>query len=164
MPTMSKALIPGSFDPITLGHLDIIKRCSKLFDEVVVLIAKNSQKNYMLCSQKRASLATDAVKDLPNVKVDIFDGLLVEYAFLHNIDVTVKGIRNDADYQYELNMATTNEKLAKSMYNTSFETVFLPCSDNLSAVSSSLVRLLLSKNGDLSDLVPNPDLLKELLK
>lgn len=161
---MSKALLPGSYDPITVGHLDIIKRCSKMFDEVVVLIAKNAQKNYMLCSEKRATLVYDAVKELPNVKVDVFDGLLVEYAFHNNIDVTVKGIRNNADYQYEQNMAVTNEKLSQSLYCKSFETLFLQCSDSLSGVSSSLVRLILAKDGDLSNLVPNPELLKSTLK
>ena len=88
---MSKALLPGSYDPITVGHLDIIRRCSKLFDEIIVLISKNSAKNYMLCSKDRAILAEDAVKDIANVKVEIYDGFLVDYAKANNIDVTVKG-------------------------------------------------------------------------
>ncbi len=160
---MSKVLIPGSFDPITVGHLDIIKRCSVLFDEVVVLISKNQSKNYLLCSEKRAALAQDAVKDLKNVNVDIFDGYLVEYAKLHNIDVTVKGVRNSADYQYEDNMASTNMLLGKTLYGNDFETLFMPCSKQYSDVSSSIVRILLSQNGDVSALVPNSTLLLKML-
>jgi len=111
---MSKALIPGSFDPITNGHLDIIRRTSSLFDEVIVLVSKNASKNYMLCSKKRTALVEDAVKELPNVTVMCYDGLLVDFAAENGIDVTVKGIRNDKDYSYEENMAGANMLLSKS--------------------------------------------------
>lgn len=161
---MSKALLPGSYDPITVGHLDIIKRCSRQFDEVVVLISKNDAKNYMLCSQKRATLAENAVKDLSNVRVEIYDGLLVDFAQTHNIDVTVKGIRNEQDFAYEQNMAKTNMLLSEKMYGKPFETLFMPCRDEYSSVSSSAVRLLLSKSADVSSLVPNAKFLMEILK
>ncbi len=161
---MSKALIPGSFDPITVGHLDIITRASKMFDEVIVLISKNSSKNYMLCSEKRALLAADATKKLSNVKVAIFDGLLVDFAVVSDIDVTVKGVRNSKDFEYEQNMAQTNKLLSKKLYNRDFETMLLPCSKEYIDVSSTAVRLLLNKGADVSELVPNKDLLMKVIK
>jgi pantetheine-phosphate adenylyltransferase len=161
---MSKALLPGSYDPITVGHLDIIRRCSKMFDEVVVLISKNSSKNYMLCSKNRAALAEDAVKDLPNVRVDVFDGYLVDYAKANNIDVTVKGLRNGADFEYEQNMAYTNLQLSRNIHGYDFETLYMPCNKKFSDISSSLVRMLLQKNGSIDELVPNSKLLLELIK
>lgn len=160
---MSKALLPGSYDPITLGHLDIIKRCSKLFDEVIVLISKNSSKNYMLCSKSRAILAQDAVKYLPNVKVDMYDGYLIDYAKLNGIDVTVKGIRNSTDFEYEQNMAATNMLLSRNIYGVDFETIYMPCSKEYADVSSSLVRMILQKQGCVDSLVPNSKLLLECL-
>ena len=161
---MSKALIPGSYDPITVGHLDVIKRASLLFDEVVVLVSKNSAKNYMLCSEKRAVLVEDAVKKLHNVRVAIYDGLLVDFANANDIDVTVKGIRNDKDYQYEESMAGTNMLLSRKLYGRDFETVYLPCSKEYSDVSSTVVRMLLSNDADVSGLVPNSELLIGLIK
>lgn len=161
---MSRALLPGSYDPITVGHLDIIERCAKQFDEVVVLISRNPSKNYMLCSEKRAVLARDAVENLKNVFVEVYDGLLVDFAHTHAIDVTVKGIRNEQDFAYEQNMAKTNMLLSEKIYSKPFETLLMPCDDKYSSVSSSAVRLLLSKGADVSSLVPNEKLLSELLK
>lgn len=160
---MSKALLPGSYDPITTGHLDIIRRCSKLFDEVTVLVSKNAQKNYLLCSKNRAALAEDAVKDLPNVKVDVYDGLLVDYVKTHGIDVTVKGLRNETDFNYEQNMAYTNLQLSENLHGYAFETLYMPCSKEYSDVSSSLVRMLLEQKGNIDNLVPNSTLLLSLL-
>ena len=161
---MSKALIPGSYDPITVGHLDVIKRASLLFDEVVVLVSKNSAKNYMLCSEKRAVLVEDAVKKMHNVRVAIYDGLLVDFAKANDIDVTVKGIRNDKDYQYEESMAGTNMLLSRKLYGRDFETMYLPCSKEYSDVSSTVVRMLISNCADISGLVPNSELLLGLIK
>jgi len=161
---MTRALIPGSYDPITVGHLDIIKRTAKLFDEVVVLVSKNASKNYMLCSQKRAILVEDAVKKLHNVRVAIYDGLLVDFAKANDIDVTVKGIRNDKDYQYEESMAGTNMLLSRRLHGMEFETMYLPCSKEYSDVSSTVVRMILSNGGDVSGLVPNSDLLLKTIK
>ena len=161
---MSKALIPGSYDPITVGHLDIIKRAANLFDEVVVLVSKNASKNYMLCSEKRAMLVEDAVKKLHNVRVAIYDGLLVDFANSNCIDVTVKGIRNDKDYQYEESMAGTNMLLSRKMYGRDFETMYLPCSKDYADVSSTVVRMLLSNDGNISGLVPNEELLLKTIK
>ena len=161
---MSRALIPGSYDPITVGHLDIIKRACMLFDEVVVLVSKNSSKNYMLCSEKRACLVEDAVKKLHNVRVAIYDGLLVDFAKANDIDVCVKGIRNDKDYQYEESMAGTNMLLSRKLYGRDFETMYLPCSKEYSDVSSTVVRMLLSNDADVSGLVPNCELLLKTVK
>lgn len=161
---MSRALIPGSFDPITVGHLDIIKRTALLFDEVVVLVSKNSSKNYLLCSEKRAMLVEDAVKKLHNVRVAIYDGLLVDFAASNNIDVTVKGIRNDKDYQYEEGMASANMLLSRKLYGRDFETLYLPCSKEYSDVSSTVVRMLLSSDADVTGLVPNCELLLNAIK
>jgi len=160
---MSKALLPGSYDPITVGHLDIINKCSKLFDEVIVLVSKNPSKNYLLCSKNRAALVQDAVKNIPNVKVDIYEGLLVDYAKQNSIDVTVKGIRNETDYSYEQNMAVTNLTLSRSLHGYDFQTLFMPCEKEFIDVSSSLVRLLICRNGDVDSLVPNKELLLKLL-
>ncbi len=161
---MSRALIPGSFDPITVGHLDIIKRTALLFDEVVVLVSRNSAKNYMLCSEKRAILVEDAVKNIGNVSVAIYDGLLVDFASANDIDVTVKGIRNDKDYQYEESMAGTNMMLSRKLFGRDFETMYLPCSKEYADVSSTAVRLLLSRDADVSGLVPNSELLIKIIK
>ncbi len=161
---MSKALIPGSFDPITLGHLDIIKRASKLFDEVVVLAAVNPSKNYMLCTNSRVSLIQDAVKDLKNVSVDSYDGLLVDYINAHGIDVIVKGLRNSTDYAYENEMALSNMKLGHKLYSVPVETLYMPCNPEFSNVSSSLIRLLLKQGADVCDLVPNSKLLTSLIQ
>ncbi len=160
---MSKVLIPGSFDPITNGHLDIIERASKLFDEVVVLISHNSSKNYMLCTSSRKTLVEDAVKHLKNVTVDDFDGLLAEYVCTHSIDAVVKGIRNEKDYLYEDEMAKSNDILSQKMYKTSFETIYLPSKTENCSVSSTVVRILITKNADISGLVPNPTLLTKLI-
>ena len=160
---MSRALIPGSYDPITVGHLDIIKRTASLFDEVVVLVSKNSAKNYTLCSEKRALLVEDAVKKLHNVRVAIYDGLLVDFAKMNDIDVTVKGIRNDKDYQYEENMAGTNMLLSRKLHGRDFETMYLPCSKEYADVSSTVVRMLLSGGGDISGLVTNVELLMNVI-
>ena len=161
---MSRALIPGSFDPITVGHLDIITRASRLFDEVVVLVSKNASKNYMLCSKNRAALVEDAVKKLHNVRVAIYDGLLVDFAKENDIDVTVKGIRNDKDYQYEESMAGTNMLLSRKLYGSVFETMYFPCSKEYADVSSTVVRMLLGSGGDVSGLVPNVELLNSIIK
>jgi pantetheine-phosphate adenylyltransferase len=160
---MSKVLIPGSFDPITNGHLDIIERASILFDEVVVLISHNSSKNYMLCMNSRKTLAEDAVRHLINVKVDDYDGLLADYVNENKIDAVVKGIRNEKDYTYENDMALSNEMLSQKMYSKPFETVYIPSKKQTSDISSTVVRILLAKNADISSLVPNEDLLKKLL-
>jgi len=160
---MTKALITGSYDPITVGHMDIIARCSKMFDEVIVLISKNSEKNYMLCSNSRAALAEDAVKSFGNVSVDIYDGMIAEYAVNKNITTVVKGLRNEKDYIYENEMALVNMRLAKTIFGGDCETLYMPCKPEFSDVSSTLVRILIKQGKDFSSLVPNAELLKQKL-
>ena len=160
---MKKCVYPGSFDPITNGHLDIIERASILFDEVVVLISHNSSKNYLLCVKSRKILVEYAVRDLNNVIVDEYDGLLADYANNNGIDAIVKGIRNEKDYMYENDMALSNEILSQSMYSKPFETLYMPSKKQNSDVSSTVVRILLAKQADVSELVPNQKLLIELI-
>ncbi len=160
---MSKALIPGSFDPITVGHLDIIKRTCRIFDSVTVLVSKNSDKRYMLTDEQRKLLILSAVKDLENVTVDVYDGLVAQYAYNNQIDAVVKGIRNNLDYNYEADMALANEKISKTMFNKSFETLLMPCKPQYTDVSSSLVRLMLGTGADISQMVPDKKLLLEIL-
>lgn len=160
---MSKALIPGSFDPITVGHLDIIKRTCRMFDSVTVLVSKNSDKRYMLTDEQRKLLILSAVKDLENVTVDVYDGLVAQYAYNNQIDAVVKGIRNNLDYNYEADMALANEKISKTMFNKSFETLLMPCKPQYTDVSSSLVRLMLGTGADISQMVPDKKLLLEIL-
>ena len=160
---MNKALIPGSFDPITVGHLDIIRRAAEMYDEVTVLVAKNSAKNYMLCTGKRARLIEDAVKNLKNVKVDSFDGTLVDYVATNGKPVIVKGLRNSTDFEYEQNMAFYNRELSVRKYGFSAETLFLVSLPCFSEVSSSLVRTLLGCGTGVDDLVPNAKLLKNIV-
>ena len=160
---MTTAVYPGSFDPCTNGHLDIIKRASKLYDKVIVLSAVNPDKKYMFSTDKRIELITDAVKDLPNVIVDSFPGYLVDYCALHNISIIVKGIRNEKDFVYEQEMAITNKELGLSRHGINVETVFM-CADGIfSETSSTSVRKYIESGTDYSDIVPNSELLKSLL-
>ena len=161
---MRCALLPGSYDPITIGHLDVIRRAAALFDKVTVLIAHNPSKNPLLCPEKRRSLAEDAVKDLPNAAVECFDGMLIDYIAAHDKPVLVKGIRNEKDFSYENEMAQYNRELCIRKYGFEAETLFLPSLPNYCAVSSTLVRTLIASGGKYDDLVPNAALLSEFLK
>ena len=161
---MSKAIITGSYDPITLGHLDIIERASKIFDEVTVLISKNAAKESFLCSKSRAILAADAVRHLGNVKVDICDGLVTAYAAKNGVDVIVRGVRNTADFEYENIMSFANMRLSQNLYSKPCETVLMPAAKEYSDISSSLVRLMIKEGCDVKELVPNSELLKSLLQ
>ena len=160
---MSKALCPGSFDPMTLGHIDIIKRCSTIFDEVVVLIGKNAEKKGLLSSDKRLEFAKHALKEIKNVDVVVYDGLIVDYAYNNNIDVIVKGIRNSADTEYENEMANTNKCLSVDKYDKAIETLYLMTSPEYTYTSSSLVRQLISMDLPIERYVHNADLLYKLI-
>jgi len=146
---MKRALFPGSFDPITLGHYDIIKRGVKLFDEVVVAIGVNADKAYMFTLEERQAFIEEAFKDEPRVKVVTYKGLTVD--FCQNIDAEfiLRGLRNPADFEFEKAIAHTNRKLSK------IETVFLLTAARTSYISSSIVRDVIRNNGDYSILVPN---------
>ena len=143
------AIYPGSFDPITLGHLDIIKRASTLFNKVIIAVAINSDKKPMFSEKSRVKMIKNVTKNIPNIKVDFFNGLLVEYAKVKNAKVIIRGIRALSDYEYEFNMALMNRSL-----NENITTTFLVAHQNYTHLSSSLVREVATLGGDVSKLVP----------
>lgn len=148
---MKSAIYPGSFDPMTLGHLDIIKRASKMFDHLTVSVLDNKAKNALFSVEERVSILKEATKDLPNVSVGSFSGLLVDYAKQKDIHVSVRGLRAVTDFEYELQIAQTNRKLSDG----SLDTVFLTTSLEYAYLSSSSVKEIAAFHGDISQLVPD---------
>ena len=148
---MKSAVYPGSFDPMTLGHLDIIKRASKMFDHLTVSVLDNKAKNALFSVEERVSILKEATKDIPNVSVDSFSGLLVDYANQKDIHVSVRGLRAVTDFEYELQIAQTNRKLSDG----SLDTVFLTTSLEYAYLSSSSVKEIAAFHGDISQLVPD---------
>ena len=145
---MRRAVCPGSFDPVTNGHLDIVSRASLLFDEVVVAVGVNKSKNRLFSADERIEMLTEACRDFPNVKVDSFSGLLTTFCQERDIVAIVKGLRAVSDFDYELQMAQMNSSLAE------IETVFVPTSPEWSFLASSLVKEVAAFGGDVSGLVP----------
>lgn len=145
---MSRAVCPGSFDPVTLGHLDIITTAARLFDEVVVAIGVNPSKNRLFSPEERTEMLEQATADLANVRVEGFTGLVTDFCVEHDVQAIVKGLRAASDFDYELPMAQMNKAL------TGVETVFLPTSTGTSFVSSSLVKEVASFGGDVTAFVP----------
>ena len=146
---MLKAVYPGSFDPITMGHLDVIERSSKLFDQVTVAVIRNHNKNSQFSMEQRREMIAASVKHLPNVSVDMFEGLLVNYVTSVSARVVIRGIRAISDFDVEFQMATTNRSL-----NSNVETVFMMTDTRYAYLSSSLVRELKALGGDISKMVP----------
>jgi len=146
---MRRALFPGSFDPITLGHLDIIKRGVKLFDEVIVAIGVNSEKKYMFSLEDRKRFLEETFKDEPKVKIMTYKGLTIDFCKEINAQFILRGLRNPADFEFEKAIAHTNRKLSK------IETVFLLTAARTSYISSSIVREVIRNNGDYTVLVPD---------
>jgi pantetheine-phosphate adenylyltransferase len=146
---MKRALFPGSFDPITLGHYDIIKRGIHLFDEVVVAIGINSEKKYMFSLEERQGFIEESFKDEPKVKVMTYEGLTIDFCKVIKAQFILRGLRNPADFEFEKAIAHTNRKLSK------IETVFLLTAARTSYISSSIVRDVIRNNGDYTVLVPN---------
>ena len=148
---MKLAICPGSFDPVTLGHLDIITRASKLFDKVIVVVMSNAAKSPLFTQVERMALLQKAITEagITNVSVDCYDGLLADYAKLREATAIVKGLRAVSDFEYEFQMALTNRKL----YPVA-ETVFLTTAAENLYLSSSLVKQVARLNGDISDFVP----------
>ncbi len=144
-----KALICGSFDPVTLGHLDLIERAAKLFDEVTVGIFVNSGKKYMFSEDERLSMLSDATTHIENVKCEICHGLVAAYVRDNGIDCIVKGVRNETDCAYELDMAKVNRQIYSGC-----ETMFLVSSDDKAGISSSLVRTMLGYGEKIDKFVP----------
>lgn len=143
------AIYPGSFDPITLGHLDLIQRGSRLFDEVIVAVLRNPNKIPLFTVQQRIDQIRLTTKHLPNVEVDSFDGLTVNYAQMRQAQVLLRGLRAVSDFEIELQMAHTNKTLS-----TQIETVFLATSNEYSFLSSSVVREIAKFGGSVDHLVP----------
>ena len=148
---MKIAVCPGSFDPVTLGHMDIIRRASQLFDRVIVVVMTNASKQPLFTQVQRMELLNRAVRaeGLANVVVDCYDGLLADYVQQHAADVVVKGLRAMSDFEYEFQMALTNRKL-----NPRAETVFLTTTAEHMYLSSSLVKQVAHYGGDISGFVP----------
>ena len=143
------AIYPGSFDPITNGHLDLIERGSKLFNRLIVAVLTNLEKNPLFSVSERVEMLQEATHHIPNVRVDTFSGLLVDYARQKHAQAILRGIRAFTDYEYELQMALTNRKLAPDL-----ETVFLMPALNYTYVSSRLVREVFQLGGSVTCLVP----------
>ena len=145
---MKRALFPGSFDPITLGHYDIIKRALDLFDEIVVAIGVNGDKNYMFTVEQRKQFIEKAFADEPKVKVTTYQGLTVDFCKEIDAQFILRGLRNPADFEFEKAIAHTNRKLSQ------IETVFLLTAARTSFISSSIVRDVIRNHGDYTVLVP----------
>lgn len=146
---MKRAIYPGSFDPITFGHLDIIERSSKIVDELVIGVLHNSAKNSLFSLDERVSMIKETTKHLPNVKVGSFDGLLVDYMKDIDASIIIRGLRAVTDFEYELQIAQTNH-----VQNEDIETIFLTTNLKYSYLSSTIVKEFASYGGDISKFVP----------
>ena len=156
--TVQTAICPGSFDPVTLGHVDIINRAAKMFDRLVVCVVANANKNTFLTLEERKEHVRRVTAHLPNVEVDTWNGLLVDYAARFEEPVVVRGLRAVSDFEYEFMMALTNKKL-----NAKVETVFLASDERYTYLSSSGVKEIAFFGGDFAQFVP-PEILDDLQK
>jgi len=154
---MKRAVYPGSFDPLTLGHLDIIRRSAGIVDELVVSVLHNSAKNSLFSTDERVSMIEEVTKDIPNVKVTTFDGLLVDYVKEIDASMIIRGLRAVTDFEYELQLTQTNHIL-----NPEVETVFLTTNLQYSYLSSTIVKEIASYGGDISQFVP-PEFIERIL-
>ena len=147
---MKSAIYPGSFDPVTYGHLDIIKRAADIVDHLTVAVLNNNAKTPLFSVEERVNILKEVTKDIPNVSVESFQGLLIDYAKEKDIHVSVRGLRAITDFEYELQIAQTNHKLSQG----ELDTIFLTTSLEYSYLSSSSVKEIASFNGDITPLVP----------
>jgi pantetheine-phosphate adenylyltransferase len=143
-----RAVFPGSFDPITNGHLDVINRGIKLFDELIIAVGRSPVKNQLFTPRERVEMIAELVADMPGVSVESFDGLTVEYAAKKKADVILRGLRSLTDVQYEFQLAMTNRAVA------GIETIFVMTSEQYGFTSSTLIREVATLGGDLSNLIP----------
>ena len=144
-----RAIYPGTFDPVTYGHLDIINRAAKLFDEIIVAVANNSQKAPLFSLEERIIMLEHITKDLNGVTVDSFDQLMVDYVKQKNVNVVIRGLRMISDFEFEFQMALTNRKL-----NSNIETIFMMPNESYSFVSSKLIKEVARLGANLSEFVP----------
>jgi len=151
------AIYPGTFDPITNGHLDIIKRACKMFDKIIVAVANNKAKNSMFSLDKRVKMVKKATENMPKIEVKEFNSLLVDFANKENAKIIIRGLRAVSDFEYELQMSYANQSL-----DNSIETIYLMPTLNNAFISSSIVRNVLAYDGDISHLVPKE--IEEIIK
>lgn len=147
---MKRAVYPGSFDPVTFGHLDVIKRAAEIFDVLIVSVLNNKEKSPLFSVEERVKILKEATKDIPNVQVDSFSGLLINYAAENNLHVAVRGLRAITDFEYELQISQTNWKLSDGRLDTMFFNTNL----EYAYLSSSSVKEIASFGGDISQCVP----------
>lgn len=147
---MKLAIYPGSFDPVTYGHIDIIKRSAEIFDELIVAVLDNKAKSPLFSVEERVKMLEEVTKEFPNVKIESFSGLLIDYAKEKDIHVSIRGLRAITDFEYELQIAQSNKMLSKG----ELDTVFLTTSLEYAYLSSSGVKEIASFNGDISQCVP----------
>ncbi len=148
---MKIAIYPGSFDPITYGHLDILENASKIFDKVIIAVAYNSAKRSFLTIEERLKLINESIKDIPNVSADSFEGLTVEYAKRQGAKVLIRGLRAVSDFEFEMQLSQTNSALYDEI-----KTVFLTTKPEYNFISSSTIKEILQNGGDISKFVPKP--------
>ena len=145
---MKKAVFPGSFDPITIGHLDIVERAIKVFDEIIIAVGDNTDKKYMFPKEQRVEFVKQTFYNYDNVKIESYDGLTVDFCRKNNIEFMIRGLRNPADFEFEKRIALTNREM------TDIETIFFITSPENSFISSSIVRDLIRNNGDYKLFIP----------
>ena len=143
------AICPGSFDPVTYGHIDIVQRGAKVFDEIIVAVFNNQSKQSLFTVEERLTLLEEATKHIPNVRVDASDGLLMDYAKRKNAQAVIRGLRAVSDFEYEMQITSMNRKL-----NEEIETFFIMTNNQYSFLSSSIVKEVAKYNANVSDLVP----------
>ncbi len=143
-----RAIFPGSFDPITNGHLDVIRRAINLFDELIIAVGRSPVKNQLFTPEERVEMIAELITDMPGVIVESFEGLMVEFAARRKADVVLRGLRSLTDVQYEFQLAMTNRAVA------GIETIFIMTSEQYGFTSSTLIREIASLGGDLSNLIP----------
>ncbi len=148
---MKTAIYPGSFDPITKGHLDVLETSAGIFDKVIIAVARNSEKNAFLTVEERIKLIKESVTHLKNVEIDSFDGLTIEYARKKGAEILIRGLRAVSDFEYEMQLSQTNSALAPDI-----QTVFLITKPEYNFISSSTVREILNNKGNISKFVPDP--------
>ncbi len=146
---MKIAIYPGSFDPVTKGHIDILKNGAEIFDKVIIAVAKNSEKNAFLSESDRVELIKESVKDLENVEVDSFDGLTIEYAKKRGAQIILRGLRAVSDFEYEMQLSQANSALSSDI-----KTIFLITKPKYNFISSRTIKEIYLNNGDISKFVP----------